>query len=368
MSEPSSRGHGRRATLLAALALALAACSGGGGSGPSGSATPTGSTSTAPSTPVVGPPAGPAVPGAVKVGWVPSLSAAPLLVGLREGLFAQELGAGVTVLPVRYDNGTAAAQALTDGTVPLTVADPIGTVLADIGSNGIVTRVLAGSGAEAGGLVVKPTITSAAALKGARLAVSGAGMEVALRSFMQQQGFDKSQFTVTGPTSDAAVRSFAAGELDGAWLPEPYASELVAKGGKRLAGTGPAVESAHLVADTKAMGQQEAEILGVLRGWIAALDLITADPARAQAAYRAELKAQTGQDVDPAVLATAWKQVSFGVDPLPATLDAAVQQAVDLKALDPQAYDSVGGSSSLYDFSLVNRVLGEAGRPQLKQP
>ena len=68
------------------------------------------------------------------------------------------------------------------------------------------------------------------------------------------------------------------------------------------------------------------------------------------------------------MLATAWQQVSLGIYPRPATLDATFQQAIDIKAIDPGTSDNIGGSSSLYDFNLVNNALQAAGRPQLKQP
>ena len=100
------------------------------------------------------------------------------------------------------------------------------------------------SGAASGGaeLVVKTSITSAAQLKGQKLASPSLGntQDVSMRYWLKQQGLTTTStgggdvpITPITPNSDA-VLAFESGQIAGGWEPAPYDAEMVADGGHAL--------------------------------------------------------------------------------------------------------------------------------------
>ena len=89
--------------------------------------------------------------------------------------------------------------------------------------------------------MVKPEINSAADLKGKTLASPqlGGTQDVALRAWLAGQGYktnvDGSGDVAINPTENAqTLKLFQDGKLDGAWLPEPWASRLVLQAGAKV--------------------------------------------------------------------------------------------------------------------------------------
>ena len=90
--------------------------------------------------------------------------------------------------------------------------------------------------------VVKPGITSVADLKGKKIATPQLGntQDVALRSWLKDQGLATSVVRRRRrhhrPDGQRHHRStlFKRGDLDGAWLPEPWASRLVLEAGAKV--------------------------------------------------------------------------------------------------------------------------------------
>src|SRR5205823_11001536 len=90
-------------------------------------------------------------------------------------------------------------------------------------------------------LVVRPSIGGPADLKGRTVASPQLGntQDISLRWWLEQQGL---RTTVTGggdvriqPQDNATtLQTFRAGQIDGAWVPEPWASRLLLEGGGKV--------------------------------------------------------------------------------------------------------------------------------------
>ena len=89
--------------------------------------------------------------------------------------------------------------------------------------------------------MVKPDINSAAQLKGKTLATPQLGntQDVALRYWLKSQGLK----TDTAGGGDVSIKpqdngdtlnAFKAGDIAGAWVPEPWATRLVQEGGGKV--------------------------------------------------------------------------------------------------------------------------------------
>ena len=139
-----------------------------------------------------------------------------------------------------FNAGPAAIEALNAGAIDATYIGPNPAINSYVKSNGQSISIIAGAAAGGAQLVVKPGINSAADLKGKTLASPqlGGTQDVALRAWLGKQGFktstDGSGDVSINPTENAqTLKLFQDGKLDGAWLPEPWASRLVLQAGAR---------------------------------------------------------------------------------------------------------------------------------------
>jgi len=65
------------------------------------------------------------------------------------------------------------------------------------------------------------------------------------------------------------------------------------------------------------------------------------------------------------VLTSAWTNVTFTADPLPATLKASAEDAIAVGLLDAGKVEKAGGlPGTLYDLTLLNKALAAAGEPR----
>ncbi|MBK9739526.1 MAG: ABC transporter substrate-binding protein [Actinobacteria bacterium] len=318
----------------------------------------------------------------LRLGFFPNLTHAPALVGLQEGLFKAALKpVGVTVTPTAFNAGPDAITALFAGSLDIAYIGPNPTINAYAQSKGAAVRVIAGAASGGASLVVRPEIADAAALKGRTLATPQLGntQDVALRYWLQEQGLS----TTTEGGGDVSVKpqanaeglaAYAAGSIDGAWVPEPWVSEYVKAGAKVLVDEkslwpdGKFVTT-NIIVRTEFLQQHPDIVTAFLEGHVAALDAIGADPAAAKAAVNASLQSLTGSTLDATVLDAAWEQVDFTADPLPATLVESSSHAVTVGLLDQGEIDEAGGlPGSLYDVTAINAVLKAAGKPSVSTP
>jgi NitT/TauT family transport system substrate-binding protein len=176
----------------------------------------------------------------LKLGYFGNVTHAPALVGIKEGFLAEALGS--TALSTEtFNAGPAAIEALNAGAIDAAYIGPNPAINSFVKSQGESVRIIAGAAAGGAQLVVKPEITSAAELKGKTLASPqlGGTQDVALRAWLADQGYktnvDGSGDVAINPTENAqTLKLFQDGKLDGAWLPEPWASRLVLQAGAKV--------------------------------------------------------------------------------------------------------------------------------------
>lgn len=353
----------RRAILasaaLAVGALTLAAC---GGS--SGSASSTGAPASAPAVTTL------------RLGYFPNLTHAPALVGIQEGTFKAALkDLKVTVTPTVFNAGPDAITALFAGSLDIAYIGPNPTINGYVQSQGQAVRVISGAASGGAALVVKPEITSAADLRGKTLATPQLGntQDVALRYWLKQQGLE----TTTEGGGDVSIKpqpnaegltAFGSGQIDGAWVPEPWVSEYVKAGAKVLVDENTLwpdgkFVTTNVIVRKEFLDQHPDIVEAFLRGHVAAVQAIEDDPAKAKEDVNLALQALTGSALDPDVLDSAWKQVTFTDDPLPKTLQESAAHAVAVGLLEQGGIDAAGGLGGLYDLSLLNKVLTALGKP-----
>ncbi|MEW1686248.1 ABC transporter substrate-binding protein, partial [Streptomyces sp. NPDC093594] len=152
------------------------------------------------------------------------------------------------------------------------------------------------------------------------------------------------------------------GSVDGAWVPEPTASRLVAQGGKVLLDETSLWPDRKFVTTNVIVSQTFLEkhpkaVEAVLRASVAANRWIRTHPEEAKAAANEQLAADTGKPLPADVLDPAWTSFQVTDDPLAATLRAQARHAVEAGLLRSPALEGI------YDLTLLNKVLRADGRP-----
>lgn len=299
----------------------------------------------------------------VTLGYFPNLTHAPALVGVSKGFFAKALGPGVELKTATFNAGPAALEALNAGSLDIAFIGPNPTITGYTQSKGQSLRVIAGAAANGAALVVSKDITSAAQLKGKKLASPQLGntQDVALRYWLKQQGL---QTTTEGggdvsilPQDNAtALQAFSSGDISGAWVPEPWATRLVKAGGHVLVNEpdvwpGKKFVVTNVIVRTQFLTDHPDQVKAVLTGLLDSLDYIQQSPADAKQAVNDSLAQLTGKGLDPDVLDAAWKNVVFTSDPLAATLKEGAQHAVAVGLLQQPDL------SGLYSLDILNGLL-----------
>lgn len=309
----------------------------------------------------------------VRLGYFPNLTHATAIVADKEGFFAKHLG--TTKLKVStFNAGPAAMEALKSGAIDATYVGPGPATNAYINSDGKAVTIVAGAATGGTSLVVAPSIRTVADLKGKTLSSPQLGntQDIALRFWLKAHGL-KTDLQGGGdvhvsPLENAqVVDSFKQKLIAGAWVPEPYATRLVQAGGKvlvdehdlwpnkKFAITVLAVRTEYLQAHPQT-------VKALLAGGLDATDLIAKEPAKAQADVAALIAKISGKPLKPAVIAAAWKQLEFTVDPVSSSLLLGAQHAHAVGIL--KAEPKLG---KLVDLTLLNQLLtqrGKAGIPQ----
>jgi NitT/TauT family transport system substrate-binding protein len=304
-----------------------------------------------------------AAPSAVhelRLGYFPNVTHAGPVYGVASGIYARELGA--TKLSTQtFNAGPAEVEALFAGALDAAYLGPGPAVNAFLKSKGAVVIV---AGATSGGaeLVVRPGVTD---LRGKKIAdpQTGGTQDIALRTYLTSKGLkvDKAgsgDATIYSEDNATTLDQFKAGRIDGAWVPEPWASRLVVEGGGTVLVDEKALWPAGRFATTnllvrKAFLQAHPDtVKALLRAQVEADKEITADPAKAQTVVNAALKTLTGKSLKPAVIARAFSQITVGEDPLAATLKEEAAHAFATGLVKQ------GDLKGIYDLTLLRQVLG----------
>ncbi len=308
-------------------------------------------------------------PVALRLGYFPNITHATAIVGVEGGIFAKALGAGVDLKTSTFNAGSSASEALLSGAIDATFIGPSPAINAFSKSSGAVKIV---SGATSGGalLVVKAGITSAAQLKGKKLATPQLGntQDVALRTWLLAQGLKTDaqgggDVSIVPQDNAQTLQAFETGAIDGAWLPEPWATRLILEGqGTVLVNEQDVWPSGQfattiLLVRTDYLAAHPDVIKSLLQGEIQANDLVNSDPSQAQALTNQGIARISGTKLSDAVIQAAWKNLVFSVDPIASSLKASADNAVKVGLL--KAVNLAG----ITDLTILNGLLTSAGKP-----
>jgi NitT/TauT family transport system substrate-binding protein len=306
----------------------------------------------------------------LRLGYFANVTHAPAIVALERGLFAQALGADVTLEARVFNAGPEAVEAIFSDALDVAYIGPNPAINAFVQSGGQAIRIVAGATSGGAALVVHPSITSPAELVGKRLATPQLGntQDVALRAWLARQGLSANlegggDVAVVPQANAQTLETFRLGEIQGAWIPEPWATRLVLEGGgsvlvdeRSLWPEGRFVTT-HVIVRTRFLADHPDLVARLLRAHVQAVEFASARPEEGRALVNAALARLTGKALPDAVLERAWASLYFTVDPLAASLRRSAEDAVAVGLLERAELEGI------YDLGPLNEVLRAAGQP-----
>jgi NitT/TauT family transport system substrate-binding protein len=278
----------------------------------------------------------------VRLGFMTNLTHAPVIAGLATGRLERALGVRIEALSFRA--GPRVLEALMGDAIDVGSAGPSAIVYNNARHAAGSLRLLGGVCSGGASLVVRPAsgIRGPDDLRGKTLATVGLGttQDISLRKYLQAHGHATREHggTVTVDALDAAtvLVQIGRGALDGAWLPEPWATRVVREAGatrlidERDLWPGHVFPTAEVVARGPwarafpGLAQKLADALHV------EVDLATAHPEETRAIVGDELARLLGKRLPADLLREAGGYVDFTTDPLLDALDTIADDAFAL--------------------------------------
>ena len=349
------------AAVLAGTVALLSACSSSSGAAPSsGAASAAGATAT--------PAAGSSAAGTLRLGYFANVTHAAAVLGVADGTFAHALGT-TTLQTQLFNAGPAAIEALTAGAIDAAFLGPSPAINSFVKSHGASLRIVAGATENGASLVVKPSISSVAELRGKTIADPqlGGTQDVSLREYLFRNGLKVqtnggSDVDVVNQDNSQTLNLFKSGQVDGAWLPEPWASQLVVTAGAKTLvdestlWPGHAFPTTILIVASAYLDQHPDTVKALISGELTTIARIAKDPAASASAINDALGSLTGKKLPTAVITAAFKNIKVTDDPLAATYNTSGQHAVDGGLLK-----TVPDLKGLFDLRILNSLLKANG-------
>jgi NitT/TauT family transport system substrate-binding protein len=214
------------AAYVAVLSLGLAACSSPEPTAPEAETTESSSPEAA-------------EPTAITIGALSISETAPLWAAVKAGIF-EEHGLDVTVQPIQ--GGAQAMPALINGDIDFSIGQPFGAMRASL--QGLDVKIISNyaqsltEGDDINSVVVGAgsDITKPADLAGKKVSVNslGAAGDLTIKAAVEADGGDPSTIEFVEVAFPDAQAQLDAGNIDAAWVPEPFVSIIVGAGGARV--------------------------------------------------------------------------------------------------------------------------------------
>ncbi len=196
----------------------------------------------------------------------------------------------------------------------------------------------------------------------------GNTQDVALRAFLKENGLSAD----TSGGGDVSIRpqenaqtldAFKANTVQGAWVPEPWASRLVEEGGGKILvdeatlWPGGRFATTELIVSVKFLNDHPDVVKALLEGQLAAEDFIRNQEGDAQKVVNDQIQAITGKRMTDGLLGSSWGHLKFTNDPVASSVLQSAKDAASVGLL-PKVPDL----RDLFDLRLLNEVLKERGQ------
>jgi NitT/TauT family transport system substrate-binding protein len=284
------------------------------------------------------------MPGVVRLGYLASLSHAPVIAGVASGRLEAALGGAVRIEPRVFRAGPRVVEALLGRAIDVGISGPAPIVVAHARHGAGTLSVLSGCASGGASLVVtgRSGIVRAADLRRRQIATVqlGSTQDVALRKYLHEAGLDAVEHggdvQVLALAAPSILLQMRRGELAGAWLPEPWATRAAMElGGVRLVDErdrwpGRAFPSALVVTRSDYAEARRGVMIDLTRAIRGEVERALRAPDAAEQESFDAIGKLVGNAGARTVFHAALERVDFTTDPLPTAVEAFAADACAL--------------------------------------
>ena len=307
----------------------------------------------------------------VHLGYFPNLTHAVALVGVERGTFQQALGPNVKLDTKTFNAGPALIEALFAGDIDIGYVGPSPAINGYVKSHGQALRIIAGAASGGALFIVRPgaNIQSPKDLANKKIADPqlGGTQDVSLRYFLQQHGLqaaDKGGNVQITPTDNPTILTlFKQGKIDGAWVPEPWATRLIVEGNgkvfvdERTLWPDGKFITTEVVVRTAFLNAHPDVVNKFMQAHVDTIQYILSNPENAKTLVNKQIKLITGKALPSKEIDLAFNNLDITYDPLTATLQESANRAFALGFLGSTKPNLDG----IYYLGPLNQVLASKG-------
>ena len=292
----------------------------------------------------------------IRVAYFPNIGHAIPIIGMEKGIFENQIGLETNIEPRLFDSGPQVIESLFAGSVDIAYVGPGPAINGFLKSEHKNVKILSGAASGGASFVVHPNseINSVADFAGKRIASPQIGntQDVSLRNYLNENGLKPAEkggsVVVLNIPNPDIYTLFTKGEIDAAWVPEPWASLLVQElNGKRLffeEDLWPEKKFASVIL----IGRDEyvKEHPQVIQNWLEShtktINWINENPKDTRIIFNQFMKNTMGQSLSDSVIDESLSNLEITSDPLKESISTIAQRADSLGYLGRDGYDLEG--------------------------
>ena len=292
----------------------------------------------------------------IRIAYFPNIGHAIPIVGMENGFFQNSLGDQITIETRVFDSGPQAIESLFGNSIDLAYVGPGPAINGFLNSENHNVKILAGAASGGASFIVHPDseINFASDFAGKKIAAPQIGntQDVSLRNYLSENGLRTAEkggsvIVYNIPNPDIYTL-FVKGDIDGAWIPEPWATILVTElNGKRLfheEDLWPNQEFASvlLIANADFVEKNPESIIDLLKSHHETATWINQNPIETRIIFNNFLNSHLGQSLSDDIVDVALSNIVITADPLPDSVYSFAEKANALGYLGRNGYDLSG--------------------------
>lgn len=314
----------------------------------------------------------------LRIGYFPNINHAQAVIGFGNGDFQKALGENVNIQTTVFNAGPSAIEALLAKRIDVTYVGPNPAINGYVVSDEKDLKIIAGASSGGASFVVRNDagINSPKDFAGKKFASPQLGntQDIALRSYLIKNGLKTTD--QGGNVAAVAVANpdiltlFLKKQLDGAWVPEPWATRLVNEGNGRIfldersIWPGGKFVTANIAVSTDYLKNNADIVSKVLAAHVNETLWINNHKDEAINAFNTQTKKLTGKSIPLDELKQAFSRIDFTYDPLKLSLFQSANNAYDLGFLAKgKPHPDLSG---IFDLTILDQVLKSKGLTQIE--
>ncbi|MDH5568417.1 MAG: ABC transporter substrate-binding protein [Nitrosopumilus sp.] len=292
----------------------------------------------------------------LRIAYFPNISHAIPIVGIEKGFFEKSIGDEIKIETRVFDSGPQAIESLFANSIDLAYVGPGPAIIGFLNSDNHNVRILAGSASGGASFIVHPSskIKSASDFEGKKIAAPQIGntQDVSLRHYLSENGLKTAEkggsvIVYNIPNPDIYTL-FVKGDIDGAWVAEPWATILETElDGNRLfyeeeLWSNGEFASVLLIGNVDYVEKNHKLISNLLISHHETADWINQNPTETRILFNNFLKSHLGKSLSDEVVDTALSNLVITSDPLLNSVYSFAEKADALGYLGRNGYDLSG--------------------------